>query len=118
MSSPQAHWSTSSTLLSTPTSPNFLSDSWEKAHYLSLTLWDIDREFQKSNEAYEQWLVKNKRKRSISRFQCFREGKWDDEVGKVLCLGRQVREALERGMEKFGSKFEQGDCESESRRRH
>lgn len=84
-------------------------ESWGKAHYLSLTLWDIDREFQKSYEAYEQWLGKKKRK---IRWECLRYGKADDELGKMLSLGRRVRELLEKGIRDFGPNFEQGDCES------
>jgi hypothetical protein len=90
-----------------------LSDSWEKAHYLTLTLWDIDREFQKSYEAYEQWMTKNRPKKS--KWECFGSGKQDDELGKTLRLGRQVRDLLESGIETFGARFEQGDCKSELR---
>ena len=85
------------------------SESWEKAHYLSLTLWDIDREFQKSYEAYEQWLGLSQRKRRI--WDCIGSGKLDTELGKALRLGRSVQIALEDGIEIFGSSFEQGDCE-------
>ncbi|KAF2749153.1 hypothetical protein M011DRAFT_457228 [Sporormia fimetaria CBS 119925] len=83
------------------------NSSWEKAHYLSLTLWDIDREFQKSHEAYSQWLTKNRRKRS--RFRRLVSRKKEDSLGRSLRLGRQVQELLEQGIETFGSRFERGD---------
>lgn len=107
--------SSTSSLLS-PTSGTFNidsvinADSWEKGHYLSLTLWDIEREFEKSHDAYEQWQTRNRRKRS--RWECFGPRSLDDELGKTLRLGRQVRDLLEKGIEAFGSRFEQGDCES------
>jgi hypothetical protein len=107
--------STSSSLLS-PTSTAFNidsvinADSWEKGHYLSLTLWDIEREFEKSHEAYEQWQTRNRRKRS--KWECFGSRSLDDDLGRALRLGRQVRAMLEKGIEAFGSRFEQGDCKS------
>lgn len=85
-------------------------DHWEKAHYLSLTLWDIERELQKSSEAYEQWLHAKRPKKS--RWDCFGAKKVEDELVKALRLGRHVRDVLEKGIEAFGPKFEQGDCES------
>jgi hypothetical protein len=93
-----------------PTDSAIVSGTWEKAHYLSLTLWDIDREFQKSHEAYGKWLAKKQRKRM--RWGRFGSKKLEDALGKTLGLGRQVRTALEKGIEAFGSKFEQGDCKS------
>jgi hypothetical protein len=107
--------STTSNSLLSPTSTTFNidsvinPDSWEKGHYLSLTLWDIEREFEKSHEAYEQWQIRNRRKRS--RWDCFGARRLEDELGKSLRLGRQVRAMLEKGIEAFGSRFEQGDCE-------
>lgn len=99
--------STLPTTVNTLSTSTLSAESWEKAHYLSLTLWDIDREFQKSHEAYQQWLSKNRPKKS--KWRRFRSAKFSDSVGKVLGLGRQIREALENGIEAFGSKFEQGD---------
>ncbi|KAF2655924.1 hypothetical protein K491DRAFT_597871 [Lophiostoma macrostomum CBS 122681] len=83
------------------------SESWEKAHYLSLTLWDIDREFQKSHEAYEQWLSASRRKRAA--WDYFGTKRLDVELGKALRSSHQVQELLEKGIESFGSSFEQGD---------
>jgi hypothetical protein len=97
---------TRSTTMSTST---LTSESWEKAHYLSLTLWDIDREFQKSSEAYERWLATSRRKRPA--WDRFGSKKLDVELGKALRLSHQVQELLEEGIEEFGSSFEQGDCE-------
>jgi hypothetical protein len=91
----------------TTTSP-LATDTWEKAHYLTLTLWDIEREFQKSFEAYEQWRHLNKPKRWT--WDCLNTGQVNDELGKALRLGRHIRELLEKGIEVFGSDFEQGDC--------
>lgn len=100
--------STSSVPTLMSTSTIFSDNDWEKVHYLSLTLWDIDCEFQKSYQAYEKWITENRRKWTI--WSCFGNGKLDDELAKVLSLGRRVRELLEKGIEAFGSKFEQGDC--------
>ncbi|ORY13639.1 hypothetical protein BCR34DRAFT_480712 [Clohesyomyces aquaticus] len=83
------------------------TESLDKPNYTSLTLWDIDREFQNSYDAYEQWLSKNRPRRR--RWECFGSRNNDDELGKVLCLGRQVREIMEDGQDCFGRKFERGD---------
>lgn len=109
---------TSSAVFVTPSTyvsqkPPYSADphrSWEKAHYLSLTLWDIEREFQKSYEAYEQWRTKTRRKKS-SNWMYFKSRKLEDKLAKMLRLGRQVRALLEKGIEEFGARFEQGDCE-------
>ncbi|KAF2263223.1 hypothetical protein CC78DRAFT_617896 [Lojkania enalia] len=83
------------------------SISWEKPNYAFLTLWDIDHEFQKSYETYEQWLARYRRKRST--LECFGRKNQDDAVGKALRLGRQVRSLMECGQDAYGQKFEQGD---------
>ncbi|KAF2190881.1 hypothetical protein K469DRAFT_394972 [Zopfia rhizophila CBS 207.26] len=77
------------------------------SNYTSLTLWDIDCEFQKSYDAYEQWLSKNRRKRT--RWECFASKNHDDELGKALTLGRSVQNIIECGQDTFGSRFERGD---------
>ncbi|KAF2272812.1 uncharacterized protein EI97DRAFT_196787 [Westerdykella ornata] len=115
---------TSSTLLPSPTPSTHISDasaytsdshesSWEKAHYLSLTLWDIEREFQKSYEAYEQWRSKTQRKQKRRSkwvvMSSFRTRKLEDKLAKVLRLGRAVRALLDKGIDEFGARFEQGD---------
>ncbi|KAF2005138.1 hypothetical protein P154DRAFT_560081 [Amniculicola lignicola CBS 123094] len=84
-----------------------MADSWEKAHYTSLTLWDIDREFQQCNEAYEQWSARNQRKRS--RWECLGVKHQDDAIGRALSLGRRVQEIVDLGIDVFGTKFERGD---------
>ncbi|KAF2016915.1 hypothetical protein BU24DRAFT_344229 [Aaosphaeria arxii CBS 175.79] len=85
-------------------------EAWEKSHYLSLTLWDIDLQFQKANEAYEDWLSTQRRRRS-SKWDCFGiSGNNDeDELQRALCLGRRVKEFMEKGIEAFGTRFEKGD---------
>ncbi|KAF2470741.1 uncharacterized protein BDR25DRAFT_334336 [Lindgomyces ingoldianus] len=84
-----------------------MSDPLGKSNYTSLTLWDIDREFQNSYDAYEQWLSKNRPRRR--RWVCFGSRNQDDELGKTLSLGRQIRELMEDGQDCFGRKFERGD---------
>ena len=83
---------------------------WEKPHYASFTLWDIDREFQDSHEAYEQYLSRNRRKRTT--WECFGGRNQDDELAKALSLGRHVRELMKSGQGAFGTRFEKGDCMS------
>lgn len=83
------------------------TESLDKPNYTSLTLWDIDREFQTAYDAYEQWLSKNRPRRR--KWECFGSRNQDDELGKVLCLGRQVKEIMEDGQDCFGKKFERGD---------
>ncbi|KAH7117065.1 hypothetical protein B0J11DRAFT_108419 [Dendryphion nanum] len=83
-------------------------DSWEKSHYLSLTLWDIDLQFQKAKEAYEEWQTAKKR-RSRARWGCFGSKREDDELAKALRLGRRVQELMEKGTEVFGHRFDRGD---------
>jgi hypothetical protein len=80
---------------------------WEKSQQAFLTLWDIDREFERAHEAYEQWQVRHRRKRSS--WACLGVKHQDDTLGKSLSLGRQVQRAMESGKELFGSRFEQGD---------
>lgn len=80
---------------------------WEKSQQAFLTLFDIDREFERAYEAYEQWQTRNRRKRSA--WTCLRVKHQDDALGKSLNLGRQVQRAMESGKELFGSRFEQGD---------
>ncbi|KAF1828698.1 hypothetical protein BDW02DRAFT_210061 [Decorospora gaudefroyi] len=81
--------------------------SWDKSLHTSLTLWDIDREFQDAYEAYEQWQARHRRTRS--KWVCFGTKNRDDIVGKALSLGRQVQRVMEQGKEMFGARFEEGD---------
>ncbi|KAH8717081.1 hypothetical protein GQ44DRAFT_624255 [Phaeosphaeriaceae sp. PMI808] len=81
--------------------------TWEKTQHAFLTLWDIDREFQNANEAYEQWQARHRRKRTA--WACLSTKHQDDALGKVLSLGRQVQRVMETGKEIFGARFEQGD---------
>ena len=82
---------------------------WEKSHYATFTLWDIDREFQNANEAYEQCLTRDRRRRTT--WKCFGVKNQDDQLAKALSLGRQVEEVMKSGQEAFGVTFEKGDCE-------
>ncbi|KAF2256790.1 hypothetical protein BU26DRAFT_558227 [Trematosphaeria pertusa] len=81
--------------------------SWEESDYASFLLWDIDREFQNAYEAYEQWLARNRRRRSA--WQCITGSTQEDALGKALSLGRHVQKLIDDGKEAFGSRFERGD---------
>ncbi|KAF2830174.1 hypothetical protein CC86DRAFT_181615 [Ophiobolus disseminans] len=81
--------------------------TWEKSQHTSLLLWDLDREFQNSYEAYEQWQARNHRKRSA--WTCLGLNHKDDTLGRALSLGRQVQRLMDIGKEMFGVRFEQGD---------
>lgn len=83
---------------------------WDKPQHTSLTLWDIDREFQDAYEAYGQWQARHRSKRTV--WACFGTKNRDDTVGKALCLGRSVQRLMATGKERFGSRFEEGDCKS------
>jgi hypothetical protein len=86
------------------------SASWDEPHYTSFLLWDIDREFQTANEAYEEWLAKNRRRRAVWR--CIVGSHEEDALGKTLSLGRRVQKCIQDGQDAFGSRFERGDCKS------
>jgi len=85
--------------------------TWEKAQHTSFLLWDLDREFQNSYDAYEQWQARNRCKRSI--WMCLGMRNHDGALGKALSLGRQVQRLMETGKQQFGTRFEQGDSKSE-----
>ena len=80
----------------------------EKSQYASLTLWDIDREFQNAHETYEQIQAVTRRKRTT--WECIGGKNQEDQLAKSLCLGRLVQEVVESGTEAFGATFERGDC--------
>jgi hypothetical protein len=88
---------------------NTMPDTWEKPQHTSFTLWDIDREFQTANEAYEQYQARHRRKRT--GWACLGMMSQDDALAKALRLGRQVQRLMETGKELYGARFEQGDCE-------
>lgn len=81
---------------------------WLETQHTSLTLWDIDREFQNAQEAYEQWQARHRRRRH--GWTCFGLKNQDDAVERALRLGRQVQKLMDSGKEMFGARFEQGDC--------
>ncbi|KAF2036117.1 hypothetical protein EK21DRAFT_96096 [Setomelanomma holmii] len=81
--------------------------SWEKSQHTSFILWDIDREFQNANEAYEQYQARHRRKRT--GWACLGMKSQDDALAKALSLGRQAQRLLETGKALFGARFEQGD---------
>lgn len=82
--------------------------SWNDSQSISFVLWDIDREFQNSHEAYEQWLAKTRRKKST--WKCIARSNNEDPLEKSLSLGGHVMKAIKEGKEAFGSTFEKGDC--------
>jgi hypothetical protein len=82
----------------------------DKPQHSFLTLWDIDREFENSHEAYEQWQARQRRKRSA--WACLGVKHHDDALGKALSLGRDVQRVMETGKELFGTRFERGDSMS------
>lgn len=83
---------------------------WEETQHTSLTLWDIDREFQNAHDAYEQWQARNRRFRPV--WVCLGLKNQDDALGKALRLGRRVQRLMETGKKLWGTRFEQGDCMS------
>jgi len=90
-----------------------MSEVWEKDNWTSFTIWDIDRAFQQSYDAYEQIQLRSRKKRSRLE-ACFGFGRRntdDDELSKNLMLGRQVQNILDLGRDTIGSRFEKGDCE-------
>ncbi|KAF2730023.1 hypothetical protein EJ04DRAFT_515525 [Polyplosphaeria fusca] len=85
-----------------------MSSYFEKPQYITFTLWDIDREFQGAYESYEQWLARNRRRKS--RWECFTRRNQDDELGKSLSLGRRLQTLMETAMDKYGTRFDRGDA--------
>ena len=88
-----------------------MSEMWEKDNWTTFTIWDIDRAFQESLEAYMQIKQRSRRKRTLLQ-ACFGITSEDDELARSLSLGRQVQEIMELGRDTIGSKFEKGDCRS------
>ena len=82
---------------------------WNKSQHTSLLLWDIDREFRNAYELYEQVRSKSSYKRTA--WACLAVKSQDDALAKVLDIGREVRHYMESGKRRFGSAFEEGDCE-------
>lgn len=80
---------------------------WGESQHASLTLWDIDREFQQAHGAYKQWQARHLRTRPA--WNCFGLQTKQDAVERALHLGRQVPKLMEKGKAKFGARFEQGD---------
>ncbi|KAI8934753.1 hypothetical protein NX059_008441 [Plenodomus lindquistii] len=80
---------------------------WGESQHTSLTLWDIDREFQQAHKAYEQWQARYQRTRPV--WTCFGIRTKEDAVERALKLGRPVQRLMEKGKERFGARFEQGD---------
>ncbi len=83
---------------------------WENTQHTSFTLWDIDREFQNANEAYEQWQARHRTFSRRAIWACLRTKNQDDALAKALSLGRQVQRLMEAGKSLYGARFEQGDC--------
>lgn len=98
------------TLHNTNTTNNLLTImtlTWNKSQHTSLLLWDIDREFQNAYELYEQLQAKSGYRRSAwSRLTVKSQ---DDVLAKALSLGREVRNFMDTGKKRFGTRFEEGD---------
>ena len=81
--------------------------TWNKSQHTSFLLWDIDRGFQNAYELYEQLQAKSGRKRSAwSRIAIKNQ---DDVLATALNLGREVKNFMETGERRFGTRFEEGD---------
>ena len=88
--------------------------AWEKDNWTTFTVWDIDRAFQEAHDAYALIQQRSRKKRTMLQ-ACFGiKGADEDELGRSLGLGRQVKEIMELGRDTIGSKFEKGDCKSTS----
>ncbi|KAF2201951.1 hypothetical protein GQ43DRAFT_370215 [Delitschia confertaspora ATCC 74209] len=85
------------------------SDAWEKDNWTAFAVWDIDRTFQQSYDAYKQVVKKNKKIRH-RLVECFGlRPTEDDELAKSLTLGRKIHDIMETGRNALGSRFEKGD---------
>jgi hypothetical protein len=80
---------------------------WNKSQRTSFLLWNIDREFQNAYELYEQWQEKSGHKRSAWLRLAIKSQ--DDILAKALNLGRQIKNFMDTGKKRFGTKFEEGD---------
>lgn len=81
---------------------------WTETQHVSLTLWDIENEFQQAQKAYEQWQARNRYAHPLwTRFGIRNK---DLTLKRALNLGRQVQTLMENGKQRFGARFEQGDC--------
>lgn len=81
---------------------------WAEVQHTSLTLWDIDSEFQQAQKAYEQWQARNRYTHPVwTRLGIRNKG---TALRRALHLGRQIQTLMENGKERFGARFEQGDC--------
>lgn len=81
--------------------------TWNKSQHTSFLLWDIDREFQNAYELYEQLQAKSGHKRKAwSRLAMKSQ---DDALAKALKLGREVKNFMDAGERRFGTRFEEGD---------
>lgn len=81
--------------------------TWNKSQHTSFLLWDIDREFQNAYELYKQLHAKSGYKRSAwSRLAIKSQ---EDVLAKALKLGREVRNFMDIGKKRFGTRFEEGD---------
>lgn len=82
--------------------------TWNKSQHTSFLLWIINREFRNAYELYEQLQAKSGHKHSAwSRLAVKSQ---DDMLARSLNLGREVKNFMEMGKERFGARFEEGDC--------
>jgi hypothetical protein len=75
--------------------------AWDKPQHTFLLLWDLDCEFQDLHHIYDQLPTKIARKRAS--WMRLGAASQDDMLRKSLLMAT--------GKERFGTRFEQGDCE-------
>jgi hypothetical protein len=83
--------------------------AWDKPQHTFLLLWDLDCEFQDLHHIYNQLPTKIARKRAS--WMRLGAASQDDILRKSLNLGRDIQVLMATGKERFGTRFEQGDCE-------
>jgi hypothetical protein len=83
--------------------------AWDKPQHTFLLLWDLDCEFQDLHHIYDQLPTKIARKRAS--WMRLGAASQDDMLRKSLNLGREIQVLMATGKERFGTRFEQGDCE-------
>jgi hypothetical protein len=83
--------------------------AWDKPQHTFLLLWDIDCEFRDIYQIYDQLPTRVTRRR-VAWMRLGMDNQ-DDTLRKSLSLGKEIKSLMEIGKERFGTRFEQGDCE-------
>jgi hypothetical protein len=83
--------------------------AWDKPRHTFLLLWDLDCEFQDLYHIYDRFPAKMARRRAS--WMRLGGASLDDTLRKSLDLGRDIKGLMATGKERFGTRFEQGDCE-------